>query len=236
MQNDFKRLYLNLHTAQTSRWLSQKRWEACRVDKIEAAGPWMGGADLSAKMDLTAFAISCKTEEGYAVKCWQWIPAETALKHEKADRVPYLQWERDGHIEFTPGDRVDQAFVLQRMLDICEEYRVRNVAFDSHNAEWFFQQLPLHGIEPKDAPQNYRTYNDPSREFEACISSGTLEHEGNLVLDWQINNVEVKPTSDEELIRPVKGSASARIDGIVAILMSMALSLVGTEEIKPAVF
>ena len=236
MQNDFKRLYLNQHTAQQSRWLSQELWDKCRVDKIDVPGPWLGGADLSAKMDLTSFAISAKTDDGFAVRCWNWIPEETALKHEKPDRVPYLQWEQEGHIEFTPGDRVDQQHILNRMVEICEEFGVREVAFDSHNAEWFFQQLPLHGIETVDAPQNYRTYSEPSREFESCIAAGTLQHQASKCVDWQIHNVDVKPTSDKTLIRPVKATANARIDGIVAILMSMALSLVGKSENKPAVF
>lgn len=236
MQNDFQRLYLNLHTAQTSRWIDQDQWEACRVEKIDVPGPWLGGCDLSAKMDLTSFAISCKTEDGFAIRCWNWIPEETALKHEKTDRVPYLQWEREGHIEFTPGDRVDQAYVLQRIREICEEFGVREVAFDSHNAEWFFQQLPIYGIETFDAQQNYKTFNEPCREFESCIASGTLQHQASKCLDWQIHNVEVKPTSDKTLIRPVKATANARIDGIVAVLMSMALSLVGKQETRPGVF
>ena len=236
MQNDFKRLYLNIHTAQTSRWLSQEQWLECKVDELDADGPWLGGCDLSAKQDLTSFGLSCKTEDGYAVKCWNWIPEETALAHEKSDRVPYLQWEKEGHVEFTPGDRIDQYFILDRIVEICKEHGVRSVAFDAHNAEWFFQTLPMHGIECKDATQNYKTYNEPCREFESCIASGTLQHLGNQCLDWQISCVEVKPTADKTLIRPVKSTQNSRIDGIVAILMSMALSKVGEQEAKPAIY
>ena len=237
IENDFRRLYLNQHTASTSKWLNQDNWEKCQVAEISRDGTWFGGADLSAKNDLTSFAITARTEDdGYKVLCWNWIPRETALDHEKTDRVPYLLWERQGEIEFTPGDRVDQRFVCKRIIEICHQYRVRQVAFDAHNAEWFFQELPREGIETIDAPQNYRTYNEPCREFESCIASGKIQHTGNECLGWQIHNVEVKPTSDRSLIRPVKSSQHARIDGVVAVLMSMALSLAPEKDPEPAIY
>jgi len=235
LENDFRRLYLNQHTAQTSRWLNSEDWDACRVDTIRADGPWFGGCDLSAKQDLTSFALSCKTDDGYAVKSWNWIPEETALAHEKSDRVPYLTWQRTGQIEFTPGDRVDQRFVLQRIVEICEEHGCRKVAFDAHLAEWFFQELPRVGIEAIDAPQNFRTFSEPCGDFESCITSGTIQHDGNECLAWQVSNVEVKTTSDG-LVRPVKGQRQSRIDGVVAVLLSMALSNVNTEEVAPAIY
>jgi phage terminase large subunit-like protein len=238
VENDFRRLYLNQHTAATSRWLRQEDWLKCQVDDVDKSGQWFGGADLSAKQDLTSFALTAKNdaEDGYKVLCWNWIPHDTALAHEKSDRVPYLTWHKLGHIEFTPGDRVDQRYVLQRMVDICAEYGVRKVGFDAHNAEWFFQELPRHGIETFDCPQNYRTFNEPSREFESCITSRKIETRRDECLAWQIANVETKPTSDQRLIRPVKSTQHARIDGIVAILMSIALSLAPQEAPDPAIY
>ena len=238
LENDFRRLYLNQHTAATSRWLRQEDWVKCQAERVDKSGRWYGGADLSAKQDLTSFAITTKNDEedGYKVLAWNWIPRDTALAHEKSDRVPYLTWEKQGFIECTPGDRVDQRFVLQRMVDICNEYGVRQIGFDSHNAEWFFQELPRHGIETIDCPQNYRTFNEPCREFESCLSSGKIETRQDECMGWQIANVDTKPTSDGRLIRPTKSTPSARIDGVVAMLMAIALTLAPDEAPEPAIY
>ena len=237
LENDFRRLYLNQHMAQTSKWLSLDDWRDCEVAELDRAGEWFGGADLSAKNDLTSFAITAKSPDGYKCKCWNWIPEATALDHEKSDRVPYLTWERQGEIEFTPGDRVDYRYVISRIVEICEEWGVRKIAFDSHNAEFFFQEIPrLSAIECLDAPQNYRTFNEPCREFESCITSGKMYHEPNKPLDWMITNVAVKPTSDDTLIRPIKANNHARIDGVVAIVLSMALSLAPEPAKQPAIY
>ena len=236
LEADFRRLYLNQHTAQKEKWLSQEDWNECQVDRITADGPWLGGCDLSAKQDLTSLALTCKTDNGYAIKSWNWIPEDTALDHEQSDRVPYLTWHNKGHIEFTPGDRIDQEFILQRIGEICQEHDCRKVAFDPHQAEWFFQMLPVrYGIEAIEAQQNFRTFTEPCREVESCLASRTLQHEGNEALTWMIGNTEVKTTSDG-LIRPVKGTHHARIDGVVAMLISIALSLAPQEEPKPAIF
>ena len=67
------------------------------------------------------------------------------------------------------------------------------------------------------------------------MASRTLQHEGNAALTWMVGNTEVKTTSDG-LIRPVKGTHHARIDGVVAMLISIALSLAPQEEPTPAIF
>ena len=122
------------------------------------------------------------------------------------------------------------------MVDICNEYGVRQIGFDSHNAEWFFQELPRHGIETIDCPQNYRTFNEPCREFESCLSSGKIETRQDECMGWQIANVDTKPTSDGRLIRPTKSTPSARIDGVVAMLMAIALTLAPDEAPEPAIY
>ena len=52
----------------------------------------------------------------------------------------------------------------------------------------------------------------------------------------QIANVDTKPTSDGRLIRPTKSTPSARIDGVVAMLMAIALTLAPDEAPEPAIY
>ena len=235
-QNDFRRLYLNQHVSQFSRWIRLDDWQRGERKVLpDPTGPWFGGADLSAKIDLTSFALICRAGNGYSSKVWNWMPIETAQERERQDRVPYSLWERNGYVEVTPGNRVDQEYVLRRIVDICRSHDCELVALDPHNAEWMFQQLPKEGIEVREATQNYRTLSEPSKEFEAVAAAGEFYHEANDCVDFQINSVETKPTSDGRLIRPVKGTPNGRIDAIVAMVMGTALSM--TEEpAEPAVY
>ena len=234
-ENDFRRLYLNQHTSQFSRWLRVDDWQRGECEELPDGGPWFGGADLSAKIDLTSFALMRKTESGYATRCWNWLPADIAEERERQDRVPYSLWHRAGFVEYTPGNRVDQEYVLKRIVEICRSYGCTLVAMDPHNAEWMFQQLPKESIEVREAPQNYRTLSEPSKEFEAVVAAGDLKHLPNDAIDWQISCVETKPTSDGRLIRPVKGTPTGRIDAVTAMVVALALAM--TEEaLEPAVY
>ena len=232
LQNDFRRLYLNQHTEQYGKWLSTDHWDACQVESIDINGQWFGGADLSAKIDLTAFSLMRRNENGYSVKTWQWIPEDTAERRSKEDRVPYPDWKSQGFLEYTPGNRVDQEYVCRRIQEICEQHGCRTIAFDAHNAEWFFQELQKEGYEVIESPQNVRVFNEPCKEFESLLSAGDLEHEANECTRWQVSNVEIK-TSGDGMIKPVKGLERGRIDVVVAMLLSLDVAMQGTDTHVP---
>ena len=79
------------------------------------------------------------------------------------------------------------------------------------------------------------TLSEPSKEFEAVVAAGEFFHYPNDCVDFQINSVETKPTSDGRLIRPVKGTPNGRIDAIVAQIIAVALAL-SEETVEPAVW
>ena len=124
---------------------------------------------------------------------------------------------------------------MRRIVEICRDHDCTLVGLDPHNAEWMFQQLPKEGIEVREATQNYRTLSEPSKEFEAVVAAGEFFHYPNDCVDFQINSVETKPTSDGRLIRPVKGTPNGRIDAIVAQIIAVALAL-SEETVEPAVW
>ena len=107
-ENTFKRLHLNIKTEQDVRWLSLEQWDAGdgEIDVAELEGqPCYCGLDLSTTTDLSAFAMVFPREDpkGFDVLSHFWVPAENAAKSEKRDRVPYLQWIREGWITATEG-------------------------------------------------------------------------------------------------------------------------------------
>lgn len=222
LENDFRRLYLNQHTAQTTRWLNMDDWKACAAEIPGEIDECWCGLDLSTKQDVTAFVKLFRVGDEYYVVPRFWIPEETALAKEKKDRVPYLQWKKEGHIEFTPGNRVDQPHITQCILQDAKRYNLRMIVVDPWNAESVVQDLmaELGADRVAEQRQNFGNANEPCRELEALMADRKIHHATNKCLDWMVSNVEVE-RNREGHIRPVKSSEINRIDGVVALVMAV---------------
>ena len=73
--------------------------------------------------------------------------------------------------------------------------------------------------------QGPRSYNDPSKEFEALVADALIKHNCP-VLDWMSRNVCIRIDVNENIMpcKPAKGS-KLKIDGIVMIIMALGLSM-----------
>lgn len=229
LENDFRRLYLNQHTSQTTRWLNMASWEACEVDRIDTKGEWFGGLDAASKEDVCAFVLAKRLSGGgYAIKPWFWIPEATAHRKEQDDRVPYSAWIKAGYLETTPGNRVDQRYITQRIKDITRQYDCRHIRVDPWNVESMIQELQEEDYEVVEHANTHRRMNEPCGELASCIADGTLEHDGNECMNWMASNVEVRHNSEGH-IKPDKQATREKIDGITAAVMAIAGAMVAED-------
>lgn len=223
----FRRLHLNQWTSSEEKFFRLGAWEACSAPLRGAAGrPWYCGLDLASTYDTTAFVAVCPDEDGsYDIQAVFWIPEENADKREKADRVPYAQWARDGFVRLTEGDICDYDEIRDYILDFCGKNWVKGINVDRWNAVHLMTQLSAEGQVVHPFGQGYGPMNAPTRMLENLVISGRLRHAGNPVLGWQASNVQIK-TNDEGLIKPVKKSSHdvGRIDGIIAAVMALSLA------------
>jgi phage terminase large subunit-like protein len=227
-QNPFKRLRLNMPTEQADRWLSLAVWDACKSalprDKYLAklAGrECFGALDLSSKVDLTAFGLlfPMDNEELWALLFF-FMPRETAQQRAEEDRISYPLWIEQGWIEATEGRAVDYDAVRQRIVELREAYRIREIAVDGWNATQLSNQLMGDGFDVIEFRQGYRSISDPSKELEKLLLTGKFIHDGNPVLRWNASNVAAvqDPAGN---IKPDKGKSTGRIDGIVTTIMGI---------------
>ena len=221
LENDFRRLHLNQHTAQKTRWLSMERWDEGAREPADLSGkPCWCGLDLSTKQDITAFVALFKTDKGYHVKTIMWIPGDTALEKEAKDRVPYTAWIRAGAVRRTHGKRVDYGHVVADIMEFGKFHKMQEIAVDPWNASGVIETLEGKGCRVLEVQQSFRHSNEPCRELEALLASGDLEHEANPCLDWMASNVEVERHKGG-FIRPVKPNEIHRVDGITALIMAL---------------
>lgn len=238
-ENRFKQLHLNIWTESAVRFITRDAWVKCGVDSADFPAldgePCFGGLDLSSTRDLTSFGLVFPRDGEYYIRVWHWIPEAGAREREAKDRVPYMTWAMEGWIELTPGNVVDYNYVRRRINELRDQYDIRAIAFDPYNAQHLISQL-----EHEDAfdvlkfTQNALNYNSPTKDFEKRVIEGSIHHDRNPVLAWEVSNTEVK-TDVNGNIRPVKPKhkEAKRIDGVVASIMGIGAAQQGGEPDNP---
>lgn len=229
LENDFRRLYLNQHTAQKVRWLPMDRWLACGEESVLQGDKedTIAAFDLSTKQDITALVVVSKLGDRISATPYFWIPKETALDKEKQDRTPYLAWERNGMIRFTEGRRVHYGQIADEIHnEIGPRHGFREIVFDPWNAGGIEQELEDSGFSVIEMNQNnYKQMNEGCRELEALLASKSFEHLKNDCFNWMASNVDVDKNRQGH-IRPVKSSEINRCDGMTALVMGLSYLLV----------
>jgi phage terminase large subunit-like protein len=80
--------------------------------------------------------------------------------------------------------------------------------------------IPVQGI-----TQGGRTMNEPMTKVEAWLEEGTIRHEHNPVLAWNVANATMRRSSTG-LMYLDKSNVTRRIDGLAAVLDGLAGAIV----------
>ncbi len=229
-ENTFKQLYLNCWTEQSTRWLQMDKWaqgnKPCPVmlDGREC----FAGLDLASTFDTTCFCLLFQLDDGsFWVEPHFWIPRENAHQREKRDKVPYITWERQGHLKFTEGNVTDFDQVRADIMALTKKYNIRQVAIDRWNATQLATQLQGDGVNVLGFGQGYSSMSSAAKALEAACVAGRLHHGGHPVLAWQASNVAIQQDHAGN-IKPSKAKSNERIDGIVALTMALGIHATAT--------
>jgi phage terminase large subunit-like protein len=230
-ENTFRQLYLNQWTEQDQRWLRMDHWAqgngACPVD-LAGRECW-AGLDLATTFDTTALVLLFPLDDGtFWVEPHFWIPSDNAHQRERRDKVPYLTWQRQGHLTMTDGNVTDFEHVRRDINALASKYRIRGIGLDPWNSAQLGQQLQGDGLVMQNFRQGYGSLSAPSKQLENWVVAGKLRHGGHPVLAWQANNVAIQSDSAAGNIKPSKAKSTERIDGIVSLVMAIGLWQVAT--------
>ncbi len=220
-ENSFRRYRLNQWTEQDVRWLSLKKWDACRAPLGELQGcECYAGLDLSSTTDISALVMVFPSGDCYDVLPFFWVPEEGARKRERRDRVPYTAWIRDGYMEATPGEVIDYDRIRKKINELGQQYHIREIAIDRWNATQLATQLEGDGFEVVAFGQGYASMNWPCKKLEELVLGGKIAHGGHPVLRWMAGNVSIEKDAADNW-KPSKKKSIERIDGIVALIMAL---------------
>jgi len=226
-ENVFKTLHLNLwNPGGDERYFRHGAWEACDAPlRPTGTRPCYCGLDLSATSDTTAFVAVWPDDDGSVdVMAHLFVPEEKA-NNDKADRVPYLQWAKDGFCTISEGDITDFDVVRDYVLSFCEQNAVRGVAIDRWNAVHITTQLAAEGIDIRPFGQGFASMSAPTKLLETLVLGKRLRHAGVPHLRWQASNLQCR-IDDAGNVKPSKkhSHSTARIDAMVALVMALGLA------------
>jgi phage terminase large subunit-like protein len=248
-ENTFKRLHLNMRTAQETKWLSLDSWRACIVPPGDPDGlldpniglkgrPCVLGMDLSSVSDITSIGLLFlpRTADDVFRAMWKfYVPADNVDRRVRRDKVPYDLWGRQGFITLTPGNVIDYSYIRKDLGDICSTWPVQAVAFDRWNFEALRQQVISEGI-PEDLfvsfGQGYASMSPATKSVERLVLGKKIVFADNPVLLWMARNVAVQ-TDAADNVKPSKEASGEKIDGITALIMATGVAT-RTSERKPS--
>jgi phage terminase large subunit-like protein len=232
-ENTFRRLHLNQWTEQKTRWLKLDDWRSCKLSgkPIEDKAYIVGGLDLSSTTDVTAYCRLQKVGDGWKVEWRFYIPEDRARIIADRDRVPYLEWIRDGYVTATPGRTVDYTFVERDILEDSHKYTLQRLGYDPWNARGLERRLTAEGMELVEIRQGPASLSAACKELERAVISGAVDHGNNPVAEWMVSNVEVVTDSNGNIkpAKPEHNASGKKIDGVSALVTAIAVAMT-TEE------
>jgi phage terminase large subunit-like protein len=236
----FQQKRLNVWVNATAPWLSlegwrdgQGGWAGARWTLPEAlrGRPCWLGIDLSSKIDLTAVAalVPPAAEEGqWSLIVWALTPADTLETRALRDRAPYASWVKTGYLRTNPGNRIDQAVILDIVAEAAGWFEIQQIGIDPWNAGNLIKELEAAGYQAVEIPQTMQQMSAPAKEFEADVLDALVDAGGNPLVQWCASNVVVQ-RDNKENIYPTKKKSRGRIDPIIATLLARKLAaLAGT--------
>lgn len=158
-------------------------------------------------------------EDRFQIVCRFWLPSG-ALERRSSMREVIEAWAHQGLLHVTDGDVLDFRAVYADVDELASKFNLVTLGYDRWNASQLVGDLDDGGIECVGVAQTCAQLNAPSRELERLLGSHLLAHGGHPILRWMADNVTVKSDSSDN-IKPDKKKSTEKIDGIVALVMSI---------------
>lgn len=224
-ENEFRQYHLDQWTESVKAWLQMSKWDRGkkRVDRAALKGRrCFGGLDMATNTDLAALVLVFPDDanETFDVLVHAWCPADGIRRRAQKDHAPYDAWARDGYLEATEGDAVDQETIRERILEYAAEFELVELGYDDWNMGYLGPKLLADGLNLHPIRQTFKALSGATKTLERCVLKGLLRHGGHPVLRWCIANTVVAKDGPEN-VKPSKEKSPERIDLTVALVMAL---------------
>jgi len=226
---------MNVWVDSVDTWIPEELWTACEqsisIDDLSGADCYLG-LDLASRKDATA--LSMYFPQGYngqdVLLNMFFSPKDTAKKREEVDKVPYLQWAKDGWMILTDGGAgktTDYEYIRKYILDLSGKVNIKSLAYDKWNSSYLINKFEDEGMDCFEYGQTFSMLSFPTKEFEKKVVSGELAHNGNPCMSWMLRNVQLM-TDTNDNVKINKKTSPEKVDGPASAMMALGKCFIDT--------
>lgn len=232
-QSSFLTKRLNVRVGAGDAYFNMLAWrdlcqdESLRIEDFYGQSCYIG-LDLASRLDLAAkvYIFPRGPYDYVFAKCY--LP-EDALQRGNPNYDLYRGWAQHDHLTLIDGSTIDYEFIERDLLEDQRNFKVLEVGYDKHQADYLATRLTSAGLMMTEVPQSVFGMSEPMKEVGARIVAGKLRHNGNPILTWNIGNVVAKVDAKEN-VYPRKARNENKIDCAVALIIGMNRKLSATQQ------
>jgi phage terminase large subunit-like protein len=222
--NEFLCKQLNIYVSANSAWVDRRYWDESIVAQPEGKPESTFIAfDLAHSRDLNAVCTLHRYKEDLFYASFQFfLPEDSIELIPNHYRSIFSQAHASGILKLTPGNVTDLNEIEEYIKQQCQAHEVKEIAFDPYNAAALVANLYGEGLPVKKVGQGMAVLSNPSKTVEQLILKKGIQHSGNPFVGWQLGNCEVYTDVNGNVkIRKNEADPSAKVDGIISLIMAM---------------
>ena len=227
--NEFLCKTLNIYVSANSAWVDRAYWDdaKCSIKETREPEAVFIGFDLAATRDLNAVCtLKRYADDDFEAEFKFFLPEEGYALIPKHYGDIFRVARQSGILHVTEGNVMDDREISDYIIAQCAKYDVKEVGFDAYNAASLVARLHESGIPVKKVGQGMAVLSNPSKHVEKLIMNYGIKHDHNPFVGWQLSNSEVYEDVNGNIkVRKNEADKSAKVDGIIALIISMHCSL-----------
>lgn len=225
--NEFLCKTLNVYVSANSAWIDRQYWDdSVGESKPEPEAVFLG-FDLAATRDLNAVCtLKRYAEDDYFAEFKFFLPEDALQIIPTHYRDIFEVARKSGILHITEGNVMDDREISDYIKNQAALYNIQEVGYDAYNAASLIARLHDSGIPVKKVGQGMAVLSNPSKHTEKLVMSHSIRHDGNPFVGWQLGNCEVYEDVNGNIkVRKNEADKSAKVDGIIALIIAMHCSL-----------
>lgn len=155
-----------------------------------------GGLDLASTRDTTCLALHFPIQEGLKkpTTIWKaWVPEDNIRQRVREDKVPYLDWAKEGWLSTTPGNVTDYNWIQEYITKCFELYNIQSIAYDRFNSSQLVIELTNNlGFPMAPFGQGFISMNAPTKEYQRLMLINGVNVGQDPIARWHNSNISLR--------------------------------------------